>query len=126
MTRTRTLSSASAIVTTKPGSPLRMSHDHMVIRVPIDVTLADGSQYSVQYHSHAGKEHTSFDETFGDHQGFGDHEGVTNDAYRLLERLVEHTLHNEDHLMRDVLQKIKAVGREAIACLIAEVNESVY
>ena len=109
-----------AVVTTKPRS-LEMSKDHTVIRVPVDVALTDGSQYSFWYHVHVGKELPSFNQIFGDPQEVG-----CVDAYRLLDHLVMHFLHTdtEDNQLREVLRQVKAVADEAVDTFFAEVAAS--
>ncbi|PRE81283.1 MULTISPECIES: hypothetical protein [Burkholderia] len=114
------LSLTPAVVTTKPRA-LEMSQDHTVIRVPVDVALADGSQYSFWYHVHAGKEFPSFNEVFGDPEEAG-----CVDAYRMLDHLVQHYLHTdtEDNHLRDVLRQVKGVADEAVDTFFAEVAAS--
>ena len=89
-----TFSLTPARITSKPRS-LCMTPDHATIIVPIDVTLADGSRFHVPYFVHAALEHPTFGDTFG-------HPSET-DAYRLLERLVDHYLMSDtedEHLLR--------------------------
>lgn len=106
-----------ARVTSKPRS-LSMTPDHATIIVPIDVTLADGSRFHVPYFVHAALEHPTFGDTFG-------HPSET-DAYRLLERLVDHYLMSDtedEHLLR-VLRQMKTVAHEAVDAFFAEVAAS--
>ncbi|HDR9116308.1 TPA: hypothetical protein QDB15_000032 [Burkholderia vietnamiensis] len=109
-----------AVVTTKPRS-LEMSEDRTVIRVPVNVTLADGSQYSFWYHVHAGKEFPNFNEVFGDPKEAG-----CVDAYRLLDQVVMQYLHTdtEDNQLREVLRQVKAVAEQAVDTFFAEVAAS--
>ncbi|WP_396329335.1 hypothetical protein [Burkholderia anthina] len=106
-----------AVVTTPPQS-LRMSDDHTVLRIPLEVKLADGSRFHVPYYVHARIDNPTFGDTFG-------HPADGTDAYRLLERLVDHYLltDTEDENLLYVLRQMKTVANEAVDAFFTDVAE---